>query len=44
MLHTCVIGIIGTSLENNLRSWSGIIIDEAVMLHKSCNEAVDRML
>ena len=33
-----------TPLANVLRSCSGIIIDEAVMLHKSCIEAVDRML
>ena len=32
------------ALANVLRSCSGIIIDEAVMLHKSCIEAVDRML
>ena len=33
-----------TPLANVLRSCSGIIIDEAVMLYKSCIEAVDRML
>ena len=31
-------------LTNVLRSCLEIIIDEAVMIHKSCNEAVDRML